>query len=150
MCVLAAASVAVAEETEAQHEMNAYIQDGITKFSTPDGKYSFRVGARADIDGAIYFDDHTDRGNGATLSAARIRLFSKLGDHFDFKFDVDFMAKGNIKTCLCAGIPIKTDSCVWVTSQSRSRPRTFSRQWIIRSLQSRRLCRHSEPGVRSV
>lgn len=95
LCVLAAASVA-AEETEAQHEMNAYIQDGITKFSTPDGKYSFRVGARADIDGGVYFDDHTDRGNGATLSAARIRLFSKLGDHFDFKFDVDFMAKGNM------------------------------------------------------
>ena len=95
LCVLAAASVA-AEETEAQHEMNAYIQDGITKFSTSDGKYSFRVGARADIDGGVYFDDHTDRGNGATLSAARIRLFSKLGDHFDFKFDVDFMAKGNM------------------------------------------------------
>lgn len=96
LCTIAGATVAIAEETEAQHEMNAYIQDGITKFSTPDGKYSFRVGARADVDAGVYFDDYTDRGNGATLSAARIRLYSKLGDHFDFKFDVDFMASGNM------------------------------------------------------
>lgn len=87
---------ATAQETEAQAELNGYIQDGITKFSSPDGKYTFRVGARVDVDGAYYFDDYTDRGSGANLSAARLRLFSKLGNHFDFKFDVDFMAKGNM------------------------------------------------------
>lgn len=41
MCVLAAASVAVAEETEAQHEMNAYIQDGIKNSALPTANIVF-------------------------------------------------------------------------------------------------------------
>ena len=42
-------------------------------------------------------EDHTDRTSGATLSTARLRVLSRLGDHFDFKLDVDFMDKNFIK-----------------------------------------------------
>lgn len=88
-------AVGFAQETEAQAELNGYIQDGIVKFSSQDGKYTFRVGARVDVDGAFYIDDYTDRGSGCDISTARIRVFSKLGDKFDFKFDVDFMASNS-------------------------------------------------------
>ena len=94
LCSIAMGStMAYAEETEAQAEMNGYIQDGLAKFTSSNGLYSFRVGARAFIDGSYYFDDYTDRGSGANISSARVRVFSKLGNHFDFKFDVDFMSK---------------------------------------------------------
>ncbi|WP_302589470.1 porin [uncultured Muribaculum sp.] len=97
LCSIAMGStMAYAEETEAQAEMNGYIQDGLAKFTSSNGLYSFRVGARAFIDGSYYFDDYTDRGSGANISSARVRVFSKLGNHFDFKFDVDFMSKGNM------------------------------------------------------
>lgn len=85
-----------AEPTEAQAELNGYIQDGLFKMTSEDGQYSFRVGARAFLDGAYYCDDYTDRGSGANITSARMRVFSKLGDKFDFKFDVDFMSRKNM------------------------------------------------------
>jgi phosphate-selective porin OprO/OprP len=93
-------NVAIAEETEqsqAQIELNSEVDEGLVKFKSQDGKYSFRVGARVDIDGSLYFDDYTDRGSGAEFSTARLRVLSKLGDKFDFKFDVDFMSKTFLK-----------------------------------------------------
>ena len=65
--------------TEAQTELNAYMDDGLVTFKSQDGQYSFRVGGRLAVDGAYYIDDYTDRSSGADLSSARIRIFSKLG-----------------------------------------------------------------------
>ena len=63
LCSIAMGStMAYAEETEAQAEMNGYIQDGLAKFTSSNGLYSFRVVARAFIDGSYYFDGYADRG----------------------------------------------------------------------------------------
>ena len=83
--------------TDAQKELEGIIDEGLVKFKTDDGKYSFRVGARVAIDGALYADDYTDRGSGAKFSAARIRVISKLGSNLDFKLDLDFASKSIIK-----------------------------------------------------
>lgn len=90
-------TAAMAQESQAQVELNAEVDEGIVKFKSENGKYSFRVGARVDIDGSLYVDDWTDRGSGAKFSTARLRVLSKLGDKFDFKFDVDFMSKTFLK-----------------------------------------------------
>lgn len=84
-------------KTEAQKELEGIIDEGLVKFKTDDDKYSFRVGARVAIDGALYADDYTDRGSGAKFSAARIRVISKLGSKLDFKLDLDFASKSIIK-----------------------------------------------------
>lgn len=83
--------------TEAQTELNAYMDDGLVTFKSQDGQYSFRVGGRLAVDGAYYIDDYTDRSSGADLSSARIRIFSKLGSKLDVKFDIDFASGVSIK-----------------------------------------------------
>lgn len=85
------------EKTEAQQELDAYMSDGVVKFKSKDGNYSFRVGGRVAIDGAYYFDDFTDRGSGAKFQAARIRMFSQVGKSLDFKLDFDLASKSVIK-----------------------------------------------------
>ena len=42
--------------TEAQTELNAYMDDGLVTFKSQDGQYSFRVGGRLAVDGAYYID----------------------------------------------------------------------------------------------
>lgn len=96
-CCLALNATAFAQETEAMQDLKAEVNEGIVKFETEDGKYSFRVGARVDLDGSLYFDDYTDRGSGADISTARVRVISKLGNKFDFKLDIDFMSKTFLK-----------------------------------------------------
>ena len=76
--------------TEAQQELKAYMDEGLLKFGTKDGKVSFRVGGRLVMDGAHYLDDYTDRGSGAKITSARIRIISQIGSNLDFKFDYDF------------------------------------------------------------
>lgn len=83
--------------TEAQTELNAYMDDGLVTFKSQDGQYSFRIGGRLAVDGAYYIDDYTDRSSGADLSSARIRIFSKLGSKLDVKFDIDFASGVSIK-----------------------------------------------------
>lgn len=83
--------------TEAQTELNAYMDDGLVTFKSQDEQYSFRVGGRLAVDGAYYIDDYTDRSSGADLSSARIRIFSKLGSKLDVKFDIDFASGVSIK-----------------------------------------------------
>lgn len=85
------------EETEAQAELGAEVDEGFVKLKSEDGLYSFRVGARAAVDGALYKDQFTDRGSGTKFSSARIRVISKLGRKLDFKFDVDFTDKNFLK-----------------------------------------------------
>lgn len=97
ICFFGAAYAQETETTEAQQELQAIMDEGLVKFKTEDGKFSFRVGARVDIDGAHYIDDYTDRSSGANFSAARIRMYSKLGDKLDFKMDLDFATKNIMK-----------------------------------------------------
>ena len=97
ICFFGAAYAQETETTEAQQELQAIMDEGLVKFKTEDGKFSFRVGARVDIDGAHYIDDYTDRSSGANFTAARIRMYSKLGDKLDFKMDLDFATKNIMK-----------------------------------------------------
>lgn len=90
-------SYAQENQTEAQQELQGYIDEGLVKFKSDNGKFQFRVGARVDLDGALYVDDYTDRGSGADISAARLRVISKLGDKLDFKMDLDFATKNIFK-----------------------------------------------------
>ena len=83
--------------TDAQKELESIVDEGLVKFKSKDGKYSFRVGARAAVDGALYADDYTDRSSGAKFSAARICILSKLGNKVDFKLDMDFTSKSILK-----------------------------------------------------
>ena len=85
------------ETTDAQKELESIVDEGLVKFKSKDGKYSFRVGARAAVDGALYADDYTDRSSGAKFSAARICILSKLGNKVDFKLDMDFTSKSILK-----------------------------------------------------
>ena len=64
ICFFGAAYAQETETTEAQQELQAIMDEGLVKFKTEDGKFSFRVGARVDIDGAHYIDDYTDRSSG--------------------------------------------------------------------------------------
>ncbi len=110
LCLSLGTIPAVAQDdelSEAQKELNAEIDEGLVKFKTADGKYSFRVGARADIDGSFYFDDYTDRGSGAEFSTARIRILSKLGDKLDFKFDADLLDDNFLKDVYLRWHPFK-------------------------------------------
>ena len=104
--------------TEAQTELNAYMDDGLVTFKSQDGQYSFRVGGRLAVDGAYYIDDYTDRSSGADLSSARIRIFSKLGSKLDVKFDIDF-ASGISKMPICVGTQTVPASCASVILLSR-------------------------------
>lgn len=102
VCCLAGAMPMFAQEsnselTEAQRELQGYMDEGLVKFKSDNDKFSFRVGARVAIDGAHYFDDYTDRGSGAKFSAARIRIISKIGSKVDMKLDFDFASKNWLK-----------------------------------------------------
>ncbi len=96
-CCLVMGTSLFAQQNEAQQELKAEINEGLVKFESEDGKYSFRVGARIFLDGDLYFDDFTDRGSGAELSTARVRVISKLGNKFDMKLDIDLMSKTFLK-----------------------------------------------------
>ena len=104
--------------TEAQTELNAYMDDGLVTFKSQDGQYSFRVGGRLAVDGAYYIDDYTDRSSGADLSSARIRIFSKLGSKLDVKFDISLPAYLS-KTLICVGIQTVPAFYVSVTLPNR-------------------------------
>lgn len=78
------------DRTEAQKELQAYVDEGLVKFATKDKKVSFRVGGRLVMDGAHYLDDYTDRGSGARITSARLRVISQIGEDLDFKLDYDF------------------------------------------------------------
>ena len=98
VCCMAGAMPLFAQEsnselTEAQRELQGYMDEGLVKFKSDNDKFSFRVGGRVAIDGAHYIDDYTDRGSGAKFSAARIRIISKIGSKVDMKLDVDFARK---------------------------------------------------------
>ena len=64
------------ETTDAQKELESIVDEGLVKFKSKDGKYSFRVGARAAVDGALYADDYTDRSSGAKFSVCFEFAFS--------------------------------------------------------------------------
>ena len=49
--MLAGGILGLHAQTEAQTELQGKIDEGIVKFTSPNGKYSFRVGARIDVDG---------------------------------------------------------------------------------------------------
>ena len=102
VCCMAGAMPLFAQEsnselTEAQRELQGYMDEGLVKFKSDNDKFSFRVGGRVAIDGAHYIDDYTDRGSGAKFSAARIRIISKIGSKVDMKLDVDFASKNWLK-----------------------------------------------------
>ena len=66
VCCMAGAMPLFAQEsnselTEAQRELQGYMDEGLVKFKSDNDKFSFRVGGRVAIDGAHYIDDYTDR-----------------------------------------------------------------------------------------
>ena len=94
---LAMSATMFAQETEAQKELKAEVNKGVVKFQSEDGDYSFRVGGRVVLDGSHYVGGFTDRGSGAAMTSARLRIISKMGDKVDFKLDADFMSSTFIK-----------------------------------------------------
>lgn len=105
--------------TEAQTELNAYMDDGLVTFKSQDGQYSFRVGGRLAVDGAYYIDDYTDRSSGADLSSARIRIFSKLGSKLDVKSILTLLPAYLSKMPICVGTQTVPASCASVILLSR-------------------------------
>lgn len=96
LAIMCFASLA-AQESQAQQQLAAEVNSGIVKFTSPDGSYSFRVGGRIVLDAAHYMGGFTDRGSGAAMTSARLRLISKLGSDVDLKLDVDLMSSTYIK-----------------------------------------------------
>ncbi len=126
LCSIAMGStMAYAEETEAQAEMNGYIQDGLAKFTSSNGLYSFRVGARAFIDGSYYFDDYTvvpvqTYRQPVYVCSASWEIISILNSMLTL-----CRKETCLKTFTCDGIRTKTDSLCLVILSNRSLPRIY-------------------------
>ena len=58
--------------------------------ATYDGKFSFEIGGRLELDAAFYFEDENELGDGTELRKARLEVEGTIFSDWDYNFEIDF------------------------------------------------------------